>query len=378
MGTWVERKITVPPLPRGDAASGLFVNVPGTIDLGSELLRCVAAARRSVMFINPLITDERLTEGIVSARARGVKVKVVTELRENRGSGIKYPTRGFDVSDQRVLNEHFMAVRHLAKNRVLCRGLRHYAHAKFLIVDEERLLISSANGTSNSLGWGLRPSIEAGVGIDDAVVVAKWVAAFKHVWEECPFQQHLLDKDVSVQESSPSRKVSYDLPGACGEGRSAAWSYPPHGRSLRDTLVRLVKLAQRHATIVALSFFDIDGVDALHAALLGALERKVRVTVIVRPEHFREDQFPDAGTRHLLERGLRLLGIPAMHAKGIVVDNAACAIFSANINPFSLDSDADSAHVECGLGEEGGMRLLNAYGSWITALEAASVHEYAL
>lgn len=373
MGAWVNRENAVRPLPGGDASAGLFVNVPGTTELGEELLRCVASSRRTILIVNPLITDHRWIESIIAARVRGVRVKVITELRENRGSAIKYPTRGFEVVDQNVLKKHFMSVRRLAMSRVACRGLRHYAHAKLIVVDGERVIISSANGNPNSLGWGSQPSVEAGIEINDASAVAN---CFNQLWERCPFRLHLLENDVSLQEYESGQLNACELQNAQGHGGELVWSYPPREKSLRDTLVRLVDQARERITIVALSFYDTDKIAALQTALLGALKRGVHITVIVRPEYFRADQYPDPSTKHLLERGLRLLGVPALHAKGIVVDNSACAIFSANINPFSLESEEDSAHVECGFCDDGKIRMLRSYGRWITAMEGAAVYEF--
>jgi phosphatidylserine/phosphatidylglycerophosphate/cardiolipin synthase-like enzyme len=141
-------------------------------------------------------------------------------------------------------------------------------------------------------------------------------------------------------------------------------------------LLKLIRHAREKITCVALSFYDTDKVDSIHTELLGALSRGVKVTVIVRPEHFRPDQYPDPSTKRLLENGLRLLGMSALHAKGMVVDGSSCAIFSGNINPYSLQSDANSAQVEIGLFEFGQLSVLRSYGKWLTSLEESADYEY--
>jgi len=376
MGVWIRRDNTQ-RIPPGPPDSGVFVNTPDRAKLGEEILRCITTARRSLLIINPLITDERLLQHILGARERGVRVKIITELRENRRSGISYPTRGFEVDDEANLNEHFMAIRRLTTRRVLCRGMRYYAHAKIVVVDHERVILSSANGTSNSLGWGSQPSVEAGVSINEPLVVSKVASVIGQVWEQCPFRLHLLEQDISLQESAVDPHAEFPLEYEINDDSQIVWSYPPYGRALRDSLVRLIRQARKKITFAALSFYETDKVDSLHTALLGALERGVRVTVIVRPEHFRPDQFPDPSTKHLLENGLRLLGMSALHAKGMVVDNSSCAIFSGNINPFSLESDADSAQVEIGMCEFENARFLGAYGRWLSTLEEVADFEYA-
>lgn len=374
---WRKRENAGSSLQPRQVGGRVFVNSPDRATLGEEILRSINSARRSILIINPLITDERLIQQILAARERGVRVKIITELRENRGTGIRYPTLGFEVDAGVDLKEHFMAIRRVTTNRVVCRGLRYYTHSKVLIVDNEQLILSSANGTSNSLGWGSQPSIEAGVSIHEPSVVSKIAAVIGQVWEQCPFRFHLLENDISLQESAVDTQVDFPLDVAIDHDSHVVWSNPPHGMALRNSLVRLIHQANESITCAALSFYDTNKIDTLHNALLGALERGVRVTVLVRPEHFRADQYPDLSTKTLLEKGMLLLGVSALHAKGIVVDNAACAIFSGNINPFSLESQAVSAQVEIGLCEFGQPHILDSYGKWLTSLEVAADFEYA-
>jgi len=375
MGVWNRRYNTESMLP-GTQDAGVFVNAHDRANLGEEILRCISTSQRSLMIINPLITDERLIQHIVEARERGVRVKIITELRENRRSGVSYPTRGFEVDDEFNLNEHFMAIRRLTTGRVLCRGMRYYAHAKIVVVDNERVILSSANGTPNSLGWGSQPSVEAGISINEPMAVSKIAMVIGQVWEQCPFRLHLLENDISLQESAVDRQNAFPLESAIYDNSQIVWSYPPNGRALRDALVRLIRQAREKITFAALSFYETDKVNLLHTALLEALGRGVCVTVIVRPEHFRSNQYPDLSTKTLLENGMRLLGVSALHAKGLVIDNNACAIFSGNINPYSLESAADSAQVEFGLCEFENPQFLGAFGRWLTGLEVASNFEY--
>lgn len=376
MGAWSNREITGRKSPGVCPDAGVFVNSAEKAELGEEILRSIGSARRSVAIINPLISDERLVKQVLAARERGVRVKIITELRENRKVGVKYPTRGFEVDDDVSLNDHFTAIRRLVRGRVNCRGMRYYAHAKVIVVDDEQLILSSANGTSNSMGWGLQPSVEAGIRIKEPFVVQKIATAIGHLWELCPFRLHMLEQDISLQESAIDRRLDFPFETTNCDNFRLVWSYPPHGRALRDLLVRLIRQAREKITCAALSFYETSSVYSLHTVLLDALKRGVRVTVIVRPEHFHPDQYPDPSTKHLLENGMRLLGISTLHAKGIVIDNNACAIFSGNINPYSLESDADSAQVEIGICEFEHPQFLGAYGRWLTGLEEASDFKY--
>jgi len=376
MGSWHARGNVFEELLAGFDDSSVFVNSKRKAGLGEEILRTIGSARSSVMMINPIISDHRFVQEILAVRERGVRVKLITELRENRKTGIKYPTRGFEVEDEGHLNEHFEALRRLAIGRVHCRATRYYAHAKVIVIDDARAIFSSANGNSNSLGWGPQISIEAGITINDTSVVSKISAFTNQIWDQCPFRLQLLENDISLQESAVDKHNSFSLDSLISEKCRLVWSYPPQGRALRDSLIRMVRQAGEKITCVALSFYETDKVQDLHTALLEALSRRVQVTVIVRKEHFRPEQFPDESTKELLGNGLRLLGMTGLHANGMVVDHHYCAIFSGNFNPFSLESDADSAQMEVGICELGEGRILGPYGKWITALEDAADFEY--
>ncbi len=114
----------------------------------------------------------------------------------------------------------------------------------------------------------------------------------------------------------------------------------------------------------------------LHHALQEALARGVTVTAVVRPEESPADRYPDPSTRSLLDRGMTLRGFERLHAKGIVVDGSRCGLFSANINPFSLQSNTESAHVECGVFTDLGSSLPQAYAQFIQEMDQQATHVY--
>lgn len=350
----------------------LFVGGIGRPDLGREYLRIIAETTGSLTVVNPLVTEPALVEALLAARHRRVQVRLITELRENRGRGIRYPTRGFEHDAGVELGEHSAAIRRLAGELIFCRGPRHYAHAKLLLSDDRLLMVSSTNGTPNSLGLGVSPGLEAGVRVTDVETVTGWVAALRALWDACPFRLRVQGRDISLQQESAAPLAGSVLESA----RGAYWSYPPEYRGLRDRLADLVRAAQRRVLLAALSFYDTDRIPVLHGELVAALARGVAVIVLVRPEEFPPDKYPDPSTRCLIERGLRVYGVAGLHAKGILVDDTACGVFSANINPYSLESELESAHIEAGLFEKEPLRLLAPYARFLERLVEGRTHEY--
>lgn len=340
MGQWIKVPVVEAPFSADLPEGRLFVNQKGLPSLGRESLRLIGEAGSSIDIINPLVTDQRIVQALTQARGRGVRVRVITELRDNRGDGITYPTRGFEASDTHVLRDHFEAIRVLAKRRVFLRGLTHYVHAKLLSIDKHAILISSANLTANSLGWGQIASLEAGVRVETPSDVAQWQGAVEALWECCPFRLRLLREDVSLQQEGAADVSQGTLNCETSSGCYMAWSFPPVLHGIRDQLVNLCDESTRRITLCAMSFYDIDHVPSLYAAVSRALRRGVKVTAIVRPEHFKPEQYPDASTLALIDQGLELLGHTGLHAKGVSVDSVTVAIDSHHYVLVGFDCDA--------------------------------------
>jgi phosphatidylserine/phosphatidylglycerophosphate/cardiolipin synthase-like enzyme len=148
MGGWVS--VGGPDVGVPNSNPPLFVGGPGRPDLGREVLRVVHDAAKTLVVVNHLVTEPTFIDALLAARRRRVQVRLVTELRENRRDGVRYPTLGFEHEASAELAAHFTAVRRLAGELVSCRGLRSYAHPKLLLADDRVLLVSSAR---SNFGW---------------------------------------------------------------------------------------------------------------------------------------------------------------------------------------------------------------------------------
>jgi phosphatidylserine/phosphatidylglycerophosphate/cardiolipin synthase-like enzyme len=353
-----------------------FINCVDGAQLGEHILARIMNARRTLMAVSPMVEDPRVVEALLAARRRGVRVRVLTQLRENSSKGIRYPTRGFEgLREEWPLDEHFAALRQLVAGRVFCRGLRHHTHAKLLLADDV-CVISSANLSANSLGWGGRPSIEAGIELEGADA-AVWAETCAALWDAAPFRMHLCGAEVSLQEVGTRAIEESSLARETAAGRMA-WTFPSAHRGLRDLLAETIDIARRRVILSALSFYHTDRVPRLHTALEAALHRGVAVSVVVRTEHFTAAEYPDLSTAGLLRSGLRLLGVTGLHAKGILVDDRWCGVGSANFNPFSLDSDLESANVECGIIGDAAAAALAPFAAFLTGLAEGATHELRL
>jgi hypothetical protein len=59
----------------------------------------------------------------------------------------------------------------------------------------------------------------------------------------------------------------------------------------------------------------------------------------------------------------------------LAVDDTYCGIFSANINPYSLSSDLDSANVEIGYFEDCHSNSMIEFARWIRYIADSAPHQ---
>jgi len=236
------------------------------------------------------------------------------------------------------------------------------------LADEKAVLISSANLSPNSLGGGDGYSHEAGLYIEDKMTVAGFSKLFNALWEVSTIRQHMVSGDVSITQE-PSIPVNPDfLRQEVEGGLVLCANLPPSHALLTDIITRCIQEAQKEVILVALSIYNTNDIPKLHFAIKDALQRGVHIRCIVREDYGFGDQWPDRSTLELQDEGLELTTRIGLHAKGLLVDDAFCGIFSANINPYSLDPTLPTAHMEIGLFGPADNSVMQPYADFLNGL----------
>jgi len=335
----------------GDLAKSIHEFIQGTRD--GELLR----------IMSPVIDDKGCVEDILAARRRGVAIRVLTTLADRHG----IRTKGWDASQD--IAPHDEAIRMLAKAGVILRSPLSTPHGKFVVLNKSSSLFGSANLTRGSLRGS---ALEALLRFEDPDILAALVAAFDAVWKVAPFSMRHRNGAVILEEGAANHiAIASEAWEVTGSAPRVVVS-GPGCPGARDWLVETIKSARREVILVAMSFYESNGISGLHDALLGALRRGVRIRAVVRLEHFKDEEnkglYPDPSTAELIREGIELLGIQGLHAKGVSVDNSWNAIQSANFNPYSFDPLREECNVEILVCATGGTKLLTDYSKWIRML----------
>lgn len=312
----------------------------GSLDkeFGSRIVDLVRKAKKSVSIVSPVIQEDGVFNALREATAKGVELRVVTQLGNHR-------TGRFDTSPE--FAGYDIPRRRLAKLGACVRDWDVTVHAKMILVDGERFLFSTANLNENSLGTGRQNAVEAAILFEGGPEVAAGQRLFDAIWEGCPTRQEKRDDRISIARIASTARLP--IAGDCSVRAGAAEFLlsTPLNHLLARRMTTLLNMAKSKIVFLAMSIYDLEKVPVLFDAFMRALSRKVDVTVVVRTgvEQFKPSEWPDPSTKKLIAHGLKIIEISRLHAKGVFVDDEIGLMMSANLNPYSL-GDLETSHVE--------------------------------
>ena len=320
--------------------------------------------------MTPIVESRHVVDHLTACRERGVKVRVLTDLADERVQRQpRFRTTGMNPTQNGSESQsHAYCRRLLGEGMVHCRGCPHYVHAKLWIVDDTVAFVGSVNLTNNSLGF--KPgALEVMVRIEDPRTVAALQDSFDALWKYTPFRQHLHGERLRIEQKQKA-VVPIDaeiLSTKIRSGLALHWNVPGQSATLLDSIVNEIKRAHSSVVLCARSFVDLHEVPRLLGALNAALQRGVKITAVVAQDAFTEAQYPDPPTGELLSAGLVIRGWSGLHAKGVLVDNKTVILLSANFNP-SLNMDNPHANIECGITSSAGDSPFCEFRDYLLAL----------
>ncbi|OZV84552.1 hypothetical protein CA850_01495 [Micromonospora echinospora] len=290
-----------------------------------ELIR---SARRKIFLASFRIGDRRIIDALVDAveRLRG-GVYVVTSWNESTLRRGLAELDDLDADDVAVQKKQFDS---LTRRGIALRG-HEQCHAKFLVVDDERALVSSANLETSALAD--RPERaatgESGVVLTDAVEVRRLARFFTRMWFAGCTWEVTPGTEYALRQRAPVDAPVIVTPSTGPHG--VVWTDGnEHGilTTLHDVIGRA-----RHELLLAT--FGLVGVRDRPEMLLDPLRRAIRehgvdVRLLVRARNNIADHRRD--TAALAEAGVRIHADSYTHAKGVVADGRHGALFSANLD----------------------------------------------
>lgn len=289
----------------------------------------IRSARRKVFVASFRIGDAEILRALLDAgqRLRG-GVYVITSWTEN--------SLRRDLAQIEDLDDMDVAAQHKKFDQLTRRGIalrgHEQCHAKFLVVDDERALVSSANLETSALvdqpGKRLATG-EDGVVVTDRAEVNRLARLFARMWyagctwEVPPGGEYVLrHRDTTP---SPVTVAANDrAPGAI-------WTDGDEHHILH-TLHEIIGLAREE---LLLATFGLNGIRTRPEMLLEPIRqamaaRSLDMHLLVRARNNIADHRAD--TAALADLGVHIHADSGTHAKGVIADGRYGALFSANLD----------------------------------------------
>lgn len=299
---------------------------PSTIHEG--VLEMVQRARKKIFIASFRIGEHKLLKALYEAVDRlrgGVYIitalddrslaRGLTDLDEEAGDDIKVQGKRFE---------------ELTRRGIYLRG-HSSCHAKFVVVDDQIALISSANLETRAFSV----TGENGVLMEDPGEVQTLARFFTRLWHEGCDWEVRPGQTYTVQQrkpTPPSFKAPSSTPcdGATGLPR-VIWTCGNEHHILH-TIHEVIELARHTLTLAT---FSLCGMAEQPQLLLEPLERaikerNVKVRMLLRARNNIQGHRSDAAKLHRI--GVQLEADSLNHAKGVVADGRFGALFSANFD----------------------------------------------
>lgn len=317
-----------------------------------DLLRTLADnAHRRLFLASHIVLDDEVPHILRRARERGVSVRLFTQVADQEDGGLRIKTLGLDGQYTGAdLARHDATLRKLAHNGVQIQSGPVFSHVKLWVADGHVAATGSANLTTNSLGAESGGAIEVMQPFQGDVATAlASVAAW--LWDSSTLR---CDADATTGFRITQQLGKTSPP---PQHPAVIVGVPGHGYPILEALRTAIRRAERSILLVTMSAYRWTDLPGFEAALKDALDRGVSVTLARRAPEARFTECPSITAMQGL--GMRVIDIPGLHAKGVVIDDAWTAIFTGNLNPFSLAGSQPTDHVELAVVDSAGNAHLN-------------------
>lgn len=288
-----------------------------------DLIRLIDGAKQKIFIASFRIGDKQLFNALHRAanRLKG-GIYVITALDSKtleRGLSIE---EDFD-GDKAAQNYSYEG---LTENGIYVRG-HSSCHAKFIVVDDEVALVSSANFEKPAF----EKTGESGIVTGDLIEVNRLARLFAYLWEEGCDWEVPPGENYIVRERVPGKSKVSPFSPEIGCVPSAIWTCGSQTLIL-NTIHDIIDRTQNDLTLASFSLCEMSKnrwilLDPLEKAIR---ERRIKVRLLVRARNNILGHRLDAA--EFSKIGVEVFGDSENHAKGIFSDGKYGAIFSANFD----------------------------------------------
>lgn len=300
-----ERQVII---PSDDGA--LFTAIETMVQKAEELV-CVSSF---------LIQQSRMTNALLEAADRGVKVFVLTAREDD----LKKADEDLVDFERERIKDHVTLLNTFA-SKVLVRTSQSF-HAKYVLVDPCSAGASGIMMTCNATVDPMSGSnIEVALTLTTQEVRSFFAHFLRGFWKMA---------DHELLEPGELVGVKKEIPTSVNLGELLLPATVGDVHSLQDQVLALIRSAEKDLVLTAWSFDD----GPVKTAVMDACRRGVTVTILTRPSPGNTTALRDCSMA-----GARIFGHPRLHAKCVVADGRTGLVMTANMTALGLESGFETA-----------------------------------
>lgn len=296
------------------------VTLPDIQELKREIIQCIESAENCLKICSFIITDEDIINSLLEKlKTSDVAVFILTQLDKTKFSSSFLTDEEIDENPSQI---HLDAISLLYDRGAHIRA-SDSVHAKFLIVDDKKTLLTSANLTTPSL----TSNPESGVFLtgstsQDASKVFDLVFRYGTTYNR--FVSAGGGKRYVMQTT---RELNKDwLPSS---KNNFLFTLNDLNKSIYEELVQVIDDAEDEIILSTYCVVSLGNLPELIDSIKNAINRGVSIHVFCRGMNYRSDHLH--GCSILAEMGCKIYGDLLNHSKGLS-NGSKTIIFTANLD----------------------------------------------
>lgn len=300
-----------------------------TAHIREALIKQIAKAKQKVLFCSFLFADEEIVRALCEAAERlHGGVYILTALGKHlRAEVLDEPDSDVDKNTAKLqerARRHDEHLSRLARAGAWLRSVED-CHAKFCVIDDACAIVTSANATQEAY----ESNPEDGLLLLNNSVAHEFGRLFSHVWRYLATLESVPGTRLDVHSLDLRPPAWRILSG--DQGVHPVTTLRSDEASLCSAAIDIIDRAQEHLAIASYSFMGME-THPIGDALARALERKVRIDLLVQPRnHIDAQRISLAWLLDLAPSQVRICGHRRTHTKSIVADDQIVLLWTGNL-----------------------------------------------